>query len=312
MIKGYEGFIKQIVNREVESLAQAVVSLAKRYSSSKPVFEATVSVEDIISKMSEQQAAKNKELEEKFPELKKIFDEALKFENEVIKPYNDDLGKKFDELINNAEAEEEGVSGVLKALGKFVKEVGVMKSMKMIKDVVKMASKGISFENKVSKIIPDGEKYELPAIGVVTGGQVSEAQEIIDTIKSALTIKNLMKLISGKGDEIEIDYKTQDGGTATGQIKDIVVKDDGGIEVSIDNEKVGVVKKDITEIPEQEANDESKEEQDAQKKIGMVQNDPVKMKSVARYAEFLRRGKEPEIKTINDLVDDELAKLGKQ
>lgn len=311
MIKGYEAFNEQMGMREVESLAHAVLFLAKRYSRRKPVFEATISVEDTISQMSEQQATKNKELEGKFPELKKIFDEALKFENEVIKPYNDDLGKKFDELINNAEAEEEGVSGVLKALGKFVKEVGVMKSMKMIKDVVKMASKGISFENRVSKIIPEGEKYELPAIGVVTGGQVSEAQEIIDTVKSALTIKNLMKLISGKGDEIEIDYKTKDGGTATGQIKDIVIKDDGAIEVSIENDKVGVVKKDITEIPEQEAEAESNEEQDAQKKIGMIQNDPAKMKSVARYAEFLRRGKEPEIKTINDLLDDELAKLPK-
>lgn len=293
----------------MESLANAVVYLVKKFSVRTPILEASVSSEDLISKMSEAQAAKNKELEEKFPELKKIFDEALKFENEVIKPYNDDLGKKFDELINNAEAEEGGVAGTLKALGKFVKEIGVMKSMKMIKDVIKMASKGISFENSVSKIIPDGEKYELPGIGIVTGGQVSEAQEIIDTVKSALTVKNLMKLISGKADEIEIDYKTKDGGEATGKIKDLIVKDDGGIEVSIENDKVGVVKKDITEIPEQDAEGESKEEQETQNKLGEIQNDPAKMKSVARYAEFLRRGKEPEIKTINDLIDDEISKL---
>ena len=44
----------------------------------------------------------------------------------------------------------------------------------------------------------------------------------------------------------------------------------------------------------------------------MIKDDPEKMKKVSSYAEFLRKGKEDDVNTIKDLIDDELNKLPKE
>ena len=242
--------------------------------------------EEYMKEIKEEQAAKNKELEEKFPELAAIFDEALKFDNEVAGPYGESAeAKKLEQMMETSE--EEGPAAFLKLVGGFVKEVGLRKSLKMVGDVVKMANKGIGFEKKIKEILPKGEKYECPGLGIVTGGEPSASEEIINTIKETITMKNLMKIITGKEDEVEIGYQTKDGKEAEGEIKGVEVKD-GNIEVTIENDKVGDVKKDITEIIEDDGKEDSAGPEEMAKRISQLKaKNPDSINKVLSFANFV-------------------------
>ena len=56
----------------------------------------------------------------------------------------------------------------------------------------------------------------------------------------------------------------------------------------------------------------SEEAENAKKELGEIKDDPEKMKRVANYADFLQRGDKDQIETLNDLIDDEIAKLPKE
>ena len=56
----------------------------------------------------------------------------------------------------------------------------------------------------------------------------------------------------------------------------------------------------------------SEEAENAKKELGEIKDDPEKMKRVANYADFLQRGDKDQVKTLNDLLDDEIAKLPKE
>lgn len=58
--------------------------------------------------------------------------------------------------------------------------------------------------------------------------------------------------------------------------------------------------------------DTTAEIEDAKKELGEIKEDPEKMKRVANYADFLQRGDKDQVKTLNDLLDDEIAKLPKE
>jgi len=242
--------------------------------------------EEYMKEIKEDQAAKNKELEEKFPDLAAIFDEALKFDNEVAGPYGESAEvKRLEQMMETSE--EEGPAAFLKLIGGFVKEIGLRKSLKMVRDVVKMANKGIGFEKKIKEILPKGEKYECPGLGIVTGGEPSASEEIINNIKETITIKNLMKIISGKENEVEIGYQTKDGKEAEGEIKGVEVKD-GSIEVTIENDKVGDVKKDITEIIEDDGKEDSGGPEEMKNKLALLKaKDPDSINKVMSFANFV-------------------------
>ena len=54
----------------------------------------------------------------------------------------------------------------------------------------------------------------------------------------------------------------------------------------------------------------AEEAEEAKNNLAEIKDDPEKMKKVASYADFLKNGKEDEINTISDLIDDEIKKLG--
>lgn len=58
--------------------------------------------------------------------------------------------------------------------------------------------------------------------------------------------------------------------------------------------------------------DDSESVEDAKKELGEIKDDPEKMKRVASYADFLQRGDKDTVKTLNDLLDDEIANLPKE
>jgi hypothetical protein len=191
----------------------------------------------------------NKKLEDQFPELKTISEESLKFgkDNLDAKEFKK-LEKFMDDLTNT-----EGFKEAMVVLRNLVKELGVIKSLKMIKTVLSTMKTMSQTIKKVRNILPKGEKYNLcfseTNCEIITGGDNDNTlEEAIDKIKSALTPKNLMNILSGKTDELELEYKKMNGDSAEGEIKDVQLKDDGSIEVSIENDNVGIIKKDITEI----------------------------------------------------------------
>ena len=131
-----------------------------------------------------------------------------------------------------------------------------------------------TLEKKIAEL--KGEKYD------------SVVENILNTIKEALTPKNLAKIINGKTEELEIEYSKKAGGEATGEIKDVKVSDDGTVEVSIENDKVGIVKKDITEITGG-ADDEKEEKSDS---VDLVQKlKEIKSKQPKNIIAFLKISK---------------------
>lgn len=245
-----------------------------------------------IEEIEAEQIENNKRLEEKFPELLKISEEIIKFEEDSMKKMDKDIADKFtsftDELTNT-----EGFKEAMGVLRKIITEIGVVKSLKMIKISLSTMKGMIQYEKKVRDILPKGEKYDLPLVGVITGGDDSSgAEKTIDRIKDALTVKNLMKVLTGDTDELELKYNKKEGGEATGKIKDVEVKDDGSIEVSIKNDKVGTIKKDITEITaagdavEKESDDNLVEE--LPKKLAEIKSKkPGDIKRISNFVDFI-------------------------
>ena len=53
----------------------------------------------------------------------------------------------------------------------------------------------------------------------------------------------------------------------------------------------------------------AEEAEEAKNNLAEIKDDPEKMKKVASYADFLKNGKEDDVKTIGDMIEDELSKL---
>jgi hypothetical protein len=53
----------------------------------------------------------------------------------------------------------------------------------------------------------------------------------------------------------------------------------------------------------------AEEAEEAKNNLAEIKDDPEKMKKVASYADFLKKGSDEDVKTINDMIEDELSKL---
>ena len=128
-------------------------------------------------------------------------------------------------------------------------------------------------------------------------------------LRSTVNSPDFFKKIITDEKELNISYKKKDGGNADGEIKSAEIGDNGKITFTINNGNVGDIKKDITDmIPP--TKEESEEKKDAQNKIGAIQNDLPKMNKIANYADFLNKVSDEESKKINDMIKDQLKKIG--
>ena len=237
----------------------------------------------------------NKKLEEKYPELKTIAEEFSKFIENSWKSMDESTIKRFGELMDEM-TETEGFKEAMVGLRKIVKEVGILKSLKMIKNLISTTKMYIKMHRKVRKILSEGEKYNLCAnedsCSIIANppeedDDFAEFEELIEKIKNALTVKNLMNILTGKTDELELEYMTKAGKEAEGEIKNVEIKDDGSIEVSIENDKVGIIKKDLTEITAA-GDDVDVSEDDLPKKLAEVQTKrPDAIKKVSNFVDFI-------------------------
>jgi hypothetical protein len=249
--------------------------------------------------------AKLKELEDEYPELLEITKEMQNFAKE-IDALNDTFEKFTDEMT-----ETEGLKEALVVLRKFIKENGVLNSFKILTKLVKLLKKQVEIEKKVSNIIPKGEKYILndgSKIGtLIVGGRPSTIENIINTITEALTIKNLTKILTGRTEDLEkleVEYLKKDGKEASGELKDIEIKDNGDIVVSIENDKVGEIEKNLSEITgEAEGEDETA----LQKKMtDLIKNKPDDVKKVLKFVNFISDEKNKDkIDTIQKMIAKE-------
>ena len=247
-----------------------------------------------VKKKSQVDPEKNKELEEKYPELKTISEELLKFEEKNLDQFNN-----FEEFMNQL-TETEGFKEAMVVLRNKIKELGILKTLKMIKTLISTMKMMITTIKKVRNILAEGEKYNLcieTNCEIVTGGgedNHSVIEETLDKIKNALTVKNLMNILTGKTDELELEYMTKDGGEAEGEIKSVEIKDDGSIEVSIENDKVGTIKKDLTEITGA-GDDTEGSEDDLPKKLAEIKaKRPDDIKKISNFTDFISNDKNKE------------------
>jgi len=233
----------------------------------------------------------NKKLEEKYPELKTISEELLKFGEKNLDQFSN-----FEEFMDQL-TETEGFKEAMVVLRNKVKELGILKSLKMIKTLISTIKMMITNIKKVRNILAEGEKYNLCVsetnCEIVTGGsddgEHNVVEETLDKIKNALTVKNLMNILTGKTDELELEYMTKDGGEAEGEIKNVEIKDDGSIEVSIENDKVGTIKKDLTEITGA-GDDIEGSEDDLPKKLAEVKTKrPDDIKKISNFVDFISK-----------------------
>jgi vacuolar-type H+-ATPase subunit I/STV1 len=233
----------------------------------------------------------NKKLEEKYPELKTIAEELSKF---LEKNMDESTIRKFEGFMDEM-METEGFKEAMVVLRKIVKELGILKSLKMIKNLISTVTMSIKTTKKIRNILSEGEKYNL-CVGencsiianpAEEDDMLAEFEEMIDKIKDALTVKNLMNILTGKTDELELEYMTKAGKEAEGEIKNVEIKDDGSIEVSIENDKVGTIKKDLTEITAA-GDDVDVSEDDLPKKLAEVQTKrPDDIKKVSNFVDFI-------------------------
>jgi flagellar hook protein FlgE len=249
--------------------------------------------------------AKLKELEDEYPELLEITKEIQNFAKE-IDALNDTFEKFTDEMT-----ETEGLKEALVVLRKFIKENGVLNSFKILTKLVKLLKKQVEIEKKVSNIIPKGEKYILndgSKIGtLIVGGRPSTIENIINTITEALTIKNLTKILTGRTEDLEkleVEYLKKDGKEASGELKDIEIKDNGDIVVSIENDKVGEIEKNLSEITGEA---EGEDENALQKKMtDLIKNKPDDVKKVLKFVNFISDEKNKDkIDTIQKMIAKE-------
>ena len=157
-------------------------------------------------------------------------------------------------------------------------------------------TKCIKIHRKVRKILSEGEKYNLCAnedsCSIIANppeedDDFAELEEVIDKIKNALTVKNLMNILTGKTDELELEYMTKAGKEAEGEIKNVEIKDDGSIEVSIENDKVGTIKKDLTEITGAGDDIEGSEDDLTKKLAELKTKNPDGIKKISNFTDFI-------------------------
>ena len=109
-------------------------------------------------------------------------------------------------------------------------------------------------------------------------------------IKSKVESKDFLTKIADEK-ELQVAYKTKDGGEADGKIIGLDLKDDGGIEFTVDNEKVGEVKKDFDELvmKKGDGKDEGDDKDLVTKLAELKAKSPDSIKKISNFTDFISK-----------------------
>lgn len=109
-------------------------------------------------------------------------------------------------------------------------------------------------------------------------------------IKSKVESKDFLTKIADEK-ELQVAYKTKDGGEADGKIIGLDLKDDGGIEFTVDNEKVGEVKKDFDELVMKKGDEKDEgDDKDLVTKLAELKaKNPDDIKRIYNFTDFISK-----------------------
>jgi hypothetical protein len=170
--------------------------------------------------------------------------------------------------------------------------------------------KGSKFDKPVDKLLSKVEAEKL--LGIKEGEGQGMDYEKLNTIYGEK--KEVIYLLPGiEKDKYDAKKKPDEQAEVVG-VGQMVGLNDQNNDKSVKFEKDGkTIERSYSDIVGVVGDEEKSEEaKKAAEELGLIKDDPEKMKKVSNYAEFLRKGKEDDVNTIKDLIDDELNKLPKE
>jgi len=169
--------------------------------------------------------------------------------------------------------------------------------------------KGSKFDKPVDKLLSKVEAEKL--LGIKEGEGQGMDYEKLNKIYGDK--KEVIYLLPGiEKDKYDAKKKPDEQAEVVG-VGQMVALNDQNNDKSVKFEKDGkTIERSYSDIVGVIGDEQKSEEaKKAAEELGMIKDDPEKMKKVSSYAEFLRKGKEDDVNTIKDLIDDELNKLPK-
>jgi len=196
---------------------------------------------------------KNDELEKEIETLETEINKKLKSMTDGVSDYTDWTKPEFGERIKK----NKDVMDSFMHRMPFSKPINLtdicskMIDMTNVEILAKYFSDLFSFLDKIEEVSEKIKKaYEAnkenKSLFSLSGNYNTWVVQLKD-IKSKVESKDFLTKIADEK-ELQVAYKTKDGGEADGKIIGLDLKDDGGIEFTVDNEKVGEIKKDLEEL----------------------------------------------------------------
>ena len=170
--------------------------------------------------------------------------------------------------------------------------------------------KGSKFDKQVDKLLSKVEAEKL--LGIKEGEGQGMDYEKLNKVYGEK--KEVIYLLPGiEKDKYDAKKKPDEQSEVVG-VGQMVALNDQNNDKSVKFEKDGkTIERSYSDIVGVVGDEEKSEEaKKAAEELGLIKDDPEKMKKVSNYAEFLRKGKEDDVNTIKDLIDDELNKLPKE
>ena len=169
--------------------------------------------------------------------------------------------------------------------------------------------KGNKFDKSVDKLL---SKVEAEKLLGIEEGEGAMDYEKLNTLYGEK--KDVIYLLPGVEKDKYDSEKKPDEQTEVVGVGQIVGLNDQNNDKSVKFEKDGkTIERSYGDIVgvigDEDKNEEAKK---AAEELGMIKDDPEKMKNVSSYAEFLRKGKPDDVDTIKSMIEDELGKLPKE
>jgi hypothetical protein len=239
---------------------------------------------------------KNDELEKEIETLETEINKKLKSMTDGVSDYTDWTKPEFGERIKK----NKDVMDSFMHRMPFSKPINLtdicskMIDMTNVEILAKYFSDLFSFLDKIEEVSEKIKKaYEAnkenKSLFSLSGNYNTWVVQLKD-IKSKVESKDFLTKIADEK-ELQVAYKTKDGGEADGKIIGLDLKDDGGIEFTVDNEKVGEIKKDLEELvmKKDDGKDEGDDKDLVTKLSELKAKSPDDIKKVSNFTDFISK-----------------------
>lgn len=240
---------------------------------------------------------KNDELEKEIETLETEISKKLKSMTDGVSDYTDWTKPEFGERIKK----NKDVMDSFMHRMPFSKPINLtdicskMIDMTNVEILAKYFSDLFSFLDKIEEVSEKIKKaYEAnkenKSLFSLSGNYNTWVVQLKD-IKSKVESKDFLTKIADEK-ELQVAYKKEDGeGEADGKIISLDLKDDGGIEFTVDNEKVGEIKKDLEELvmKKDDGKDEGDDKDLVTKLSELKAKSPDDIKKVSNFTDFISK-----------------------